>query len=160
MYSLFRKHLVIAICLALALACTAQAQHNITILRGVDANVNTGYASMPPGQFAFTGNPETLSLFDTTANAHAANVTKPCYVHIVVNMPNDPPVQGNQGTITVNGHAYAVTFDNNPVGHWSIFLGGQQQATARADFSAHARANPNFTDGFGLGQGVNCHYPQ
>ena len=50
--------LCIAIGLSLAWIGSAQAQHNITILRGIDANTNNGYASMPPGQFAFN---QTLS---------------------------------------------------------------------------------------------------
>lgn len=151
---------LLAIILCTAWGATAQAQYTITILRGVEANTNNGNASKGPGQFAFTAKPpvvlQTLSLFDTTANAAAALVIKPCYLHVVVTMPNNPPIAGDQGMIRANGHPYNVVFDNVPTGHWSIELGGYLQAVARADFSAYAYANPNYTNGFGLAQGVNC----
>ncbi|SRR5581483_7345687 len=158
MYKL-RSLLCITISL-LALACMAQAQVPVPILRGVGlANAVNGNASLGPGQFAFNGAPPTLSLFDTVANAQNAGVVQPCYVQVVVNMPG-PPAQGMNGDITLNGHVYIVTFDNNPVGHWSIALGGFAQGVARGDFSANAQAGRpgNIVNGPAPPRpaGVNC----
>jgi len=147
---------LISIVLSAAWGGSAQAQYSITILRGVDANVATGTASRAPSQFVFTGNPPTLSLFDTAADAAAAGVNKPCYLRVVVDMPRLVLLPGDLGTIVANGHRFVVVFNSNPPGHWSILLGNYLQLAGRTDFSAYAIANPNFVNGFGLNNGVDC----
>lgn len=152
---------LLAILLAVAAGGSVQAQQVITILRGVDANIHNGTASKAASQFSFTAahpaDPFTLSFFDTLANAMAGGMRKPCYLQVVVTMPNNPPLAGDLGTVTVNGNPYAVVFDDVPVGHYSIRLGPHDRMTARIDFSAYAYANPHYTTGTGLPVGVNCY---
>jgi len=110
---------------------------NFDVYRGVNANANSGLASLAPGQFAF--NPE-LSTFD---NPQLAPVQKPCnYRFQVTNLPgNPPPVQGIAGAVT-GLLGYTATFDNNPPGHWSINApAGVTPQQAAAAVSVYALAN-------------------
>lgn len=107
------------------------------IYRGVDANVNTGRASLAPGQFNF--NP-TLSTF---GNPALAPVQKPCNYRFQVLGPNiqDPPVPGNVGDVT-GLPGYTAFFDDNPPGHWGIIHPpGVTPLDAKAAVSAYAQAN-------------------
>lgn len=106
------------------------------IFRGVDANANTGRATLSPSQFAF--NPD-LSTF---AAPGQAPVQKQCnYRFTVSGLPNDPPHVGDSGT--VDGLPdYTAVFDDNPLGHWGIRQpNGVTPDQAKQAVSAYAQAN-------------------
>jgi hypothetical protein len=127
--------LFIAVGLYIFLGC--QSAMAVYIYRGVDANANTGLASLAPSQFNF--NPD-LSTFDNPA---LAPVQKPCNYRFDVTGPNiqNPPQPGNVGDIT-GLPGYSATFNNNPLGHWSISPpAGVSQQGAKTAVSAFAKAN-------------------
>lgn len=115
---------------------------NVNVYRGVNANANTGLASLAPGQFNF--NPE-LSTFN---NPGVAPVLKPCnYRFTITGVANNPAQPNDNGTVLFAGASlpvgvYTATFDNNPPGHWGVYHPGAVTALqARAAISAYAQAN-------------------
>jgi hypothetical protein len=128
---------ILSIILGLCVFIGCQSAMAVSIYRGVDANVNTGLASLAPGQFSF--NP-TLSTFNAVG---IAPVHKPCEYRFDVTGGNiqNPPNVGEHGDVT--GLAgYTATFDNDPIGHWGITQpNGVSAANARIAVSVYALAN-------------------
>lgn len=112
------------------------ARFNVDIFRGVDANPNNGRATLSPSQFNF--NPD----LSTYINPILAPVQKACnYRFTVQNVPNNPPMVGDTGTIQ-GLEGYSATFNNVPPGHWQVLPpNGTTSASAKAAVSAFAQNN-------------------
>jgi len=108
---------------------------NVQIEREVDANANTGRATLSPGQFRF--NP-TLSTFAPPA---IAPVLKACKYQFTAQGVPTPVVVGASGTVQ-GLPGYVATFDDQPQGHWGIAAPpGETPASAAAAVSAYAQQN-------------------
>jgi hypothetical protein len=142
--------------LAVALAVTGTAlAHDYTIYRALSGNVNaTPCVTGPktnPGEFRIDA--DGLSTFQDGVALLAAKAYRLRF--LVQNAPNDPPVQGDTGTVAnVNGFAYTATYtpDQGGAGHWSLINAARSPAEMKTDFSEYARAggnvdrNPNYND--------------
>jgi hypothetical protein len=117
-------------------AATKVAVFDVDIYRGVDANPNSGLASLAPGQFRF--NP-TLSTFLLPAQAP---VLKACnYRFHLTDVAHDPPQTNDTGNVT-GLPGYIATYDDNPPGHWGIQQpNGVTPDEAKAAVSAYALLN-------------------
>lgn len=98
----------------------ASAQVMVPLYRGVQASP-AGNVVWNNTSFGISGNPPTLSLFDTFA---AVQNNFPCVVQIVASVPA-PVAPGSIGTLAVpmppaQVNPWPVVFDNVPAGHWSI----------------------------------------
>ncbi|PKR53579.1 hypothetical protein [Thalassospira marina] len=123
-----------ASCLLAIAFMTTPALADVDIYRGVDANQNSGRASLAPSQFSF--NPD-LSTFNDPA---LAPVQKRCNFRFTVTLADDPVV-GDHGPV-VGLEGYTATFDNNPAGHWGIAHPANVNAdAAKAAVSAYAQVN-------------------
>jgi hypothetical protein len=120
----------------------------VPIYRGVDANVNTGLASLAPGQFTWT---PVNQVGSTLSTFNVPSLIKSCNFQFDVTGGNlqNPPQPGEHGDITGPGlglPGYTATFDNNPPGHWSIThpvgINDQQARTAVSAFAILNRAVP------------------
>ncbi|RCK43896.1 hypothetical protein TH25_20890 [Thalassospira profundimaris] len=128
------RHLTVkltASCLLAIAFMTTPALADVDIYRGVDANQNTGRASLAPSQFRF--NPD-LSTFNNPANAP---VQKSCNFRFTVTLAGNPQQGANGPVVGLPG--YTATFDNNPQGHWGIIhptnVTADQAKQAVADYA-------------------------
>lgn len=95
----------------------------VNIYRGVNVLPNSTNIDWSNASFGVSGQPvPTLSLFDNTGGL------RPCWLRITVDAPSVPVVPGQGGTVTLTTNGvptagpspWAVVFDNEPAGHWSI----------------------------------------
>lgn len=145
------RHLTVkltASCLLAIALMTTPALADVDIYRGVDANQNTGRASLAPSQFRF--NPD-LSTFNDPL---LAPVQKKCNFRFTVTLADEPEVGDIGPVYGLDG--YIATYDNNPVGHWGITHPADKTADeAKQEVSDYAKANP---DRVVNGTLNNCNY--
>jgi hypothetical protein len=119
------------LCTAL-LGCTPQRERpstpmvagTATIWRGVKVIANTANIDWSNASFGVSGQPvPTLSFFDAKGN------NQQCWLRVTVDAAQVPVLPGQGGTVTliipnqpqnIGPSPWAATFDNNPLGHWSI----------------------------------------
>jgi hypothetical protein len=106
---------------------------NFDVYRGVGAKDN-GNASLSPAAFKFNGGD--MSTFNATS------ADSKCYFQFTItNLPQLPPVRGDQGNLVGNLNFTAI-FDDNPPGHWNIQQPGTISATTAASrISVYAQQN-------------------
>jgi hypothetical protein len=116
--------------------------HDFTIYRGLGGNVNktpcvTGPKTSPS---EFRIDPDGLSTFQSNV---ALDTSKPYRVgFLVTGAPNDPPVQGDTGSVAnVNGYTYTATYSPQlgGAGHWSLKNTTRTDQEMKNDFSAYAK---------------------
>lgn len=146
------SRLFAALAFALAMAGSAFA-HDFIVYRGLNGNVNgTPCVTGPktnPGEFRI--DPDGLSTFQADV---ALDASKPYRVGFqVTGAPNDPPVQGDQGTTMVNNLAYTATYTPQfgGRGHWSLINPLRTEKEMKDDFAAYTKAgnssrNPSYNN--------------
>lgn len=129
---------------AVAMAGSAFA-HNFTVYRGLKGNVRK--SPPPPCVNRALVNPSEFNIqgdgLSTWQAGFPLDVTKAYRLAFLVEgAPNDPPQQGDTGTVSgINDQTYTATYTPQfgGDGHWSLNRPGAD----RADFSAYARDNSN-----------------
>lgn len=141
----------VSIALATAVAANALA-HDFTIYRALSGDVRRGCVTGPktaPSEFRI--DPDGMSTFQAGVPLAAAKPFRLAFR--VQNAPNDPPLDGDRGTVAgVNGFVYTATYTPNHggPGHWSLQNPDRTATQMKGDFSAYARAggnidrNPNY----------------
>jgi hypothetical protein len=117
-------------------AATKAALYDVHVYRGVDANVNSGRATLSPSQFSFNAD---LSTFMDPAQAP---LQKPCnYRFQITGVAHEPPEPNDTGAVTGLPN-YTAIYDNNPAGHWGIqHPNDVSPDQAKAAVSAYAQQN-------------------